>query len=282
MGMGKRDRKMAETNSSIRIMAPILAGALLLGGCDLLQRANPVTVGNEASISTVERDVEAPEVYDATQAGTWDGRASMGGVWVAVEDTIDPERVIIRNPSNGNFVIGTMFAKARAIEQSGMQVSADAAAALGVAPGTPTSLQVTALRREAPAQQEIRPASTTVVAPDAAPTPLAPLGVETPANAPEVAQTEVKPVARPANPTPVSQLSKPFVQIGIFSVEGNARSAAETLRAKGITARVVPQEFNNKPFWRVVAGPARNQSDRDRILGIAKSAGFADAYFVSG
>jgi rare lipoprotein A len=44
-----------------------------------------------------ERDVEAPEVFDVTDEGLWDGRPSLGGVWVAHPDATDPERVMIRN-----------------------------------------------------------------------------------------------------------------------------------------------------------------------------------------
>ena len=42
----------------------------------------------------VERDVEAPGVFQVTEAGLWDGRPSLGGVWVAHPDVTEPERVI--------------------------------------------------------------------------------------------------------------------------------------------------------------------------------------------
>ena len=51
----------------------------------------------DGSIKLVERDVEAPEVFQVTEKALWDGRPSLGGVWVAHPDSDQPERVIIRN-----------------------------------------------------------------------------------------------------------------------------------------------------------------------------------------
>jgi hypothetical protein len=96
----------------------------------------------------VERDVEAPQVFEATDSGLWDGRPSLGGVWVASPDAVDPERVIIRNPANGRFVIGALFRRERMNPGPPLQISSDAAAALDILAGSPTSLHVTALRRE--------------------------------------------------------------------------------------------------------------------------------------
>ena len=57
----------------------------------------------------VDRDVEAPDVFQVSDQALWDGRPSLGGVWVASPDAVDPERVILRNPANDyvrNFVRG--------------------------------------------------------------------------------------------------------------------------------------------------------------------------------
>ena len=61
------------------------------------------TTAPETTTTTtlVERDVEAPDVFQANENGLWDGRPSLGGVWVASTDATDPERVIIRNETNG-------------------------------------------------------------------------------------------------------------------------------------------------------------------------------------
>ena len=117
------------------------------------------------SVQLVERDVEAPEVFQVTENGLWDGRPSLGGVWVAHPDVTDPERVIIRNRDNGKFVIGALFRRERENPGPRLQVSSDAAEALGVLAGAPTELNVTALRREE--------------APEAAPVPESAISDET-------------------------------------------------------------------------------------------------------
>ncbi|WP_248646607.1 SPOR domain-containing protein, partial [Sulfitobacter sp. 15WGC] len=39
--------------------------------------------------------------------------------------------------------------------------------------------------------------------------------------------------------------------------------------------------INNKPFWRVVIGPATSKSELDTLLKKVKAEGFTDAYAVS-
>ena len=133
-------------------------GLLVLTGCEegvqmpAFLQPKPTADGAPASSPIsfgrkVERDVEAPEIFQVTEAGLWDGRPSLGGVWVAHPDVTDPERVIIRNPSNGKFVIGALFRRERETPGPRLQVSSDAASALGLVAGAPTNLNVTALRR---------------------------------------------------------------------------------------------------------------------------------------
>ncbi len=100
------------------------------------------------SVRLVDRDVEAPQVFQVTDQALWDGRPSLGGVWVASPDAVDPERVILRNEANGKFVIGALFRRERLNPGPTLQISSDAAAALGILAGQPTKLNVTALRRE--------------------------------------------------------------------------------------------------------------------------------------
>lgn len=102
----------------------------------------------QKSTRLVDRDVEAPQVFQVTDTALWDGRPSLGGVWVASPDAKDPERVIMRNPANGKFVIGALFR--REIDNPGpkLQISSDAAEALGLLAGAPGKIAVTALRRE--------------------------------------------------------------------------------------------------------------------------------------
>ena len=106
----------------------------------------------------VERDIEAPEVFQVAEEGLWDGRPSLGGVWVAHPTADDPERVIIRNEENGRFVIGALFRREHDNPGPELMISSDAAAALNILAGDPTLVQVTALRREEIADPVVEPA----------------------------------------------------------------------------------------------------------------------------
>lgn len=238
----------------------------------------------------VERDVEAPNVFSASEAGLWDGRPSLGGVWVAYPTVKDPERVIIRNPANGKFVIGALFRREREMPGPKLQVSSDAAAALGLLAGQPARLDVTALRREEVAAEPALPPATpaldkaetiateTLPASPTQPAAAAPArpaaAVATPAPAPAAA-----PAATPARPAAAGG-GRNLIQIGIFSVEANANGAAAALRKGGTAAEVKRETSQGKTFWRVVAGPAES-GGRDALLAKVRAAGFKDAYFVA-
>src|SRR6056297_3857541 len=141
-----------------RVMLLAGAASVTLTGCEDMEGINPFkpqpkseagsTATSASSVRLVERDVEAPEVFQVTEEGLWDGRPSLGGVWVAHPDVKSPERVIIRKPSDGKFVIGALFRRERANPGPRLQVSSDAATALGMLAGQPAELNVTALRRE--------------------------------------------------------------------------------------------------------------------------------------
>lgn len=242
----------------------------------------------------VERDVEAPEVFSISDAGLWDGRPSLGGVWVAHPDVTDPERVIIRNQANGQFVIGALFRRERENPGPSFQVSSDAAEALGMLAGSPAELSVIALRREeGPAEVEST-ATTDFDEPEAI--VATPLDTPTPeasdvasnaeaaiaAASAAAAATQTAPAPAPARPAPpASSLAKPFIQIGIFSIESNANSTAQRLRSNGLSAQVLAQNSQGRAFWRVIVGPAPTAADRDTVLTQVKGLGFSDAYSVT-
>ena len=48
-----------------------------------------------------------------------------------------------------------------------------------------------------------------------------------------------------------------------------------------MTPTIFEQSANDKPFWRVVVGPARTAGERTGLLNQVKAAGFSDAYAVS-
>ncbi len=244
-----------------------------------------------SAIKTVERDVEAPDVFSATEDGLWDGRPSLGGVWVAHPDVTEPERVIIRNTTNDKFVVGALFRRERDIPGPRLQISSDAAEALGMLAGAPAQLNVTALRKEevsvapeldAPVEADLVAAPADVVATPLDPIQSAAAAIDAPAPAATGIAPKPAPEATPAAArAPATGLSKPFIQIGIFSVEANAERTAKQMRGAGIIPTVKTFERSGKPFWRVVVGPAGTAAERKQLLSKIKSEGFTDAYAVS-
>jgi rare lipoprotein A len=288
--------RTSAAKATIRVAMP-LAAILSLSACEggFQLPGATATDGTAAAttIQLVETDVEAPEIFQVTDQGLWDGRPSLGGVWVAHPDVTDPERVIIRNEENGTFVIGALFRRERENPGPLIQVSSDAAEALQMLAGAPARLNVTALRRE-----EIESAAPAETAETAA----APLDPDAPTEemAPpdDIDVTPLDPVAGAAAaidaaeaagvpgtttaPAPVaSDLTRPYIQLGIFSIEGNARELAEDMQAKGLASRVVAQESQGRSFWRVLVGPATTEAQRQIWLDQVKSEGFTDAYFVA-
>lgn len=283
-----------------------------------LQR-NQATTGAAQSIQLIERDVEAPEVFQITANGLWDGRPSLGGVWVAHPDVIEPERVIIRNQENGKFVIGALFRRERSTPGPALQVSSDAAAAIDLFAGAPTQLNVTALRREQVAVEEpeattdfdsprdieettlgntlagaaaaIDAAETSMALPDGEPRPIArPSGLAAPEEATSVAPPapEAETVTQPTPPTeqPTTALSngpleKPFIQTGIFNIEENAIRTADMMRESGIIPTILEQTSQGRTFWRLIVGPANSARERSALLEQVRAKGFADAYYVT-
>ena len=266
-----------------------VASTLALSACDengefafpVLGQSTDRTETSDAptgtqSVQLVERDVEAPDAFQVTESGLWDGRPSLGGVWIAHPDVTEPERVIIRNQANGAFVIGALFRRERDNPGPSLQVSSDAASALQMLAGSPAQLQVTALRREEVAQTpEAQPTAEFEPPSDIAAAPIA----STPLDAPSTPSVDT--IAAPT-PAPVtSNLSKPFIQIGIFSIEANANGTADRMRATGIVPTVLEQTSQGRTFWRVIVGPASSESERAELLRQVKAQGFADAYFIT-
>ncbi|WP_339717150.1 SPOR domain-containing protein [uncultured Maritimibacter sp.] len=283
-----------------------LCAAVALSGCAdgdvqlpgfLQSNAETTTTTASRSSRTVERDVEAPEVFQASDKGLWDGRPSLGGVWVAHPDAKDPERVIIRNTTNAKFVVGVLYKPERSQPGPKIQVSSDAAEALGMLAGQPADLSVTALRREevsedAPAETGSDGAETTVaaapqvesraldpIAAAAAALDAAENGTSAPATSSSTVAAATAP--QPTRSAPASSLSKPYIQIGIFSVEQNANNTAESLRRAGMVPTIKPGKMSGKDFWRVIVGPAGTGAERAQLLKKIKELGFNDAYYVT-
>lgn len=309
---GKRDKPgaAAPTESTAEEGADVEAGASVPSAATAKPTEKPAKPGATRSVKLVDRDIEAPDVFSVSDMALWDGRPSLGGVWVASPEAVDPERVILRNAANGKFVIGALFRRERDNPGPALQISSDAAAALGLLAGQPGKISVTALRREeapvtAPdATKPILDAAETVATETLDPIAGAeaavtvaeakpkskglglfrkkeqkPEGPVAPVMSSELPAEPVAPqAAAPAKPVtaaPAPAAAKGgLIQIGIFSVEANAKRAADTLSKAGIKASIRQETAQGKPFWSVTASGGAD------ALGKIKAAGFADAYML--
>ncbi len=330
--------------SQITFLGLAVVGSLALAGC--MEGGNATSTSRTTSnVMATERDVEDPGTFSKRENGLWDGRPSLGGVWVAHPDVTSPERVIIRNTENGQETIGALFRRERMNPGPSFQVSGEAASAVGMLAGAPTMIEVVALRIEdaAPAPEEdiVADEATAVAeAPAAmehvateAPEQIATADIrdeadliplpDTDADAaprrsggllgrifgrrdaaedapPTIAEVETQVIddaavlptapaasaeapaqATPQAPVPApSPLAQPFIQLGIFSVEANARNAERMAKGAGLSARVVAGQASGNQFWRVVVGPANSQTEQRQMLERVRGLGFTDAYAV--
>lgn len=131
-------------------------GAGLNGGSD----TGPTGAASPRASQAAGGDVLAPDVFQVREDGLWDGRPSLGGVWVAHPDVDQPDRVRIVNAESGQEVAGALFRRERDLPGPALQVSSDAAQALGMLAGDPTPLEVTALRRQDAVAAEAAPTET--------------------------------------------------------------------------------------------------------------------------
>jgi rare lipoprotein A len=342
-------------SATYRILALGVIAAGGLSAC--MDGITPGTSRTDGAVSTGsqmgERDIEDASIFSRRELGLWDGRPSLGGVWVAHPEATTPERVIIRNIANGQETIGALFRRERLNPGPAFQVSAEAANAVGILAGAPTEIEVVALRTEqiedeAPPPPVASPAPVPTAAPSQStetanvtqaedfassqgevapivtlqgqaprqrpgflgrllgrdtsaqpaaeeieteilddqlamaqipapqPTSLAPQQSSPAAQQPAAASTQQPaPAAQPA-----TTVERPFIQLGIFSVEGNARSAETMARNSGLSARTVEGRTQGNAFWRVVIGPAQTQSEQAELLARVKALGFNDAYTV--
>jgi len=298
-------RVLARLPNILRSSMVTMAMALTLAGCEELG-ISPVEGSPSAPAAaggaSVNRDVERPDVFSVTESALWDGRPSLGGVWVAYPANLDPERVIIRNGTNGKTVIGALFRRERDNPGPKIQLSSDAAVALGVIAGTPTEISIVVLRREEVAvdvpetpatvddgmsKPARRGALNIPAAPVASPTPVAGSAagfaaiveqtlddVAVPAEGVEAA-VEASTERRP----PLFRLRKPYIQIGTFAVEANANAAVEQLIAEGVQAQTQADNLDSPTLWRVISGPYEARAERSAQLRIIKNLGYTDAFF---
>jgi len=234
-----------------RILALTGVGLIVLSGCEEGQKFNPFKPQSDASTTTTTasgprsnqppRDVEAPEIFQKTDMGLWDGRPSLGGIWVAHPDVTTPQRVIIRNTANSKTVIGALFRRERVNPGPAIQVSSEAAGPLGMLAGAPVKLSVIALKREevvqAPPEPEVVPEAVPEPAPKPAP------AEEAAAIEPEVAAVETpEPAPAPAKPAAAATAGTTDTTGAIEQTELDpaANAAAALDDVEGTTAAAAP------------------------------------------
>ena len=197
---------------TLAIAASGLAGCDMPGG-DPAARAGAGMDLFSTSRRVVERDVEAPQVFNQQEAGLWDGRPSLGGVWIAHPEARDPERVLIRNSQTGATVVGALFRRERENPGPRFQISSEAANALGILPGAPTQISAVALRLE---RVEVQPEA-------AQPETAAPGAAQPGAAQPEAPQVAAAAPAAAAQPAPstiaATPLAEPAVQLAAAPAE---------------------------------------------------------------
>ena len=238
-----------------KILVLFSLGILLLVGC---QSANNETVGTLSKplgIEFKENDVEAPEIFNAEGLAYWDGQSSLGGVWITHPNVDQATRVLIKDKYGGKSVIGAIFNRSGEDNEKRMLLSSEAAASLGVEANENRIITVTALR--------------------------ALKTVKSIKNKSDVKSAESKVVSPQNSGGENIALSKPYIQVGIFSIEQNARNTAEVMHQLNIQPTVKEQTSRNKTFWRVIVGPAVDMNERSTLLQKVKAVGFGDAYAVS-
>ncbi|MFV2037219.1 MAG: SPOR domain-containing protein, partial [Paracoccaceae bacterium] len=137
-------------------------------------------------------------------------------------------------------------------------------------------LSVTALRRE-----EV-PVVPDVIEPATVSPPDADLIQQQPLNSvAEIAANAIEAATADAAAAPVSALERPFIQIGIFSIQANADNTADMMRAAGVIPTITKSQSSGKTFWRVIVGPAADAAERSALLETVRGLGFSDAYAVT-
>jgi hypothetical protein len=230
---------------SVRLIAKFL---LILSFVSTIVGCNPLTNKSKSTKNTSSITLdEKPEILDLSASVIWDGEQTLGGNWISHPDVDSPERVLIKNISNGKSIVGAIFQQTKKMKTGPAVISSDAAKALNIAQNDQTKVQIVAVR--AAERTSITPA-----------------------------------IAEPTKSDGASigtKLSKPFIQVGIFGVENNANKTKDQMLQLDLPVNILDFQIKGKPYWRVVAGPASSSDSRRSMLKTIKSAGFTDAYFIS-
>ncbi|MEM9432172.1 MAG: SPOR domain-containing protein [Pseudomonadota bacterium] len=301
-----------------RLGTSVLFGAvgLAVAGCDNLDSVTGSDAAPAAALSAdrgvlriEERDVEAPDVFALRDRGLWDGRPSLGGIWVAVPQSVEPDRVRITNRESGREVVGGLFRKETEASGPAILVSADAAAALGMQAGTPAVLDLVVLRRETveilppPPVTPLPPEGATVLAGESEPATVVAAAEDTDAGDTEVAGeaaavaaaataalVDAAPAPAATEPLelditetalePAPSIEKPYVQVATVDDAVAANDIVRTLQGDGIASELRITADGDRRFFSVVVGPAKTEEERDDALSRIRDLGYDDAFAV--
>tara|TARA_Y100001934_G_scaffold263737_1_gene339781 strand:- start:265 stop:981 length:717 start_codon:yes stop_codon:yes gene_type:complete len=221
---------------------------LLLSLVSTIVGCSPLTKKAKSTTSTANLSLdEKPEILDISASVIWDGEQTLGGNWISHPNVDSPERVVIKNISNGKSIVGAIFKQTKKMETENAVLSSDAAKALGISKNNQTKVQIIAVK----------------LAEGTSPTP------------------KIASSGKANNAVIETKLSEPFIQVGIFGVQNNANKTKERMVQLNLPVTVFDFQIKGKPYWRVVAGPANTSDSRKNMLKLIRSAGFKDAYFVS-
>ncbi|MEO1563248.1 MAG: hypothetical protein AAFR98_07410 [Pseudomonadota bacterium] len=273
-----------------------LVALVALTGCEDM---NLGSTQSEAPSGITQRilngEIARPDVFNQTGNAVWDGRPTLGGVWVASKETQDLERVRVTRTDTGESIFAALFRIEPSTPGPSLVVSSDAARALGFIAGTPTEIEVVALR----SQPEPEPAPSVAAATPSAsadgdgtvePTDSETTQAPTTQTAAEDETTAAAPAAVAASPsgdglseavvdpTPVQpDAAQPVLEIGAFKTVEEADLALVKLASQGLTAQKVAQKGVFTSRWVVYAGPFETPNDMIEGRKAAAKAGFTDA-----
>ena len=204
---------------------------------------------NKARLSNNKAEInfhEKPKILDISATVIWDGSQTLGGNWVSHPNIKSPERVLIKNTTNGKSVVGAVFQQTKNFNKGLAAISSDAAKALSISKNKETEIHIVAVRET----ESTEAARKTIKA-----------------SRTEITANEIK-------------IAKSFIQVGIFGVQDNATKTRDRLSQLDLPINTFEFEIKGKSYWRVVAGPASTSQSKQNMLTKIQSAGFTDAYFV--
>lgn len=268
--------------------------------------------GSVIETDVITEDMLAPEAFSITDTALWDGRPTFGGVWIAYPNIETPERVRITNPENGEDVIGALYKREDGFPGPQIELSADAASALGIIAGVPAELRVVALRRvdvevdptiamgpqpmvtpiQRPSSRTTTPTIagaavvqaiipiTLVTEPEAEPEITTPEPAAANQETPAVEATTLPPAVTEAEPVATAPAADPnstFIQVATFESERRAEDAVEKLETAGLTAEIRESKAGSRTHYRVIVGPATSPEAAQIMMSVVRELGYRDA-----